>query len=232
MNAKRFYSILAALLVYGLIIGGFIVFGESLDNKVKVLDVIVSCMIATQFVEYAIFPLVNLNNSAHKEIGMMGIHMASLNMCCTLSLALMIAGIAYDVPFKYQLIGQLAILLILILGRIAILHSGEKVEQIHKKETHTLAGKQSLRRSMDDLMDQVQLAKDVEEAERTRLTKIHESLRYITPSAHEEACHFDQQILQSLDNISVMVHDAKVNKHRIGEEIDRLEIFLARRKNY
>ena len=103
MTAKRFYNILAILLGYGLIIGGFLVFGDSLEDKVKILDIIVSCLIFTQFVQFSLFPLINFGDSSHKEVGMMGIHIYVLNFCCIVSIGIMIYGIIYHIPFKFQL---------------------------------------------------------------------------------------------------------------------------------
>ena len=93
MTAKRFYNILAILLGYGLIIGGFLVFGDSLEDKVKILDIIVSCLIFTQFVQFSLFPLINFGDSSHKEVGMMGIHIYVLTFCCIASIVIMVSGV-------------------------------------------------------------------------------------------------------------------------------------------
>ena len=66
MTAKRFYNILAILLGYGLIIGGFLVFGDSLEDKVKILDIIVSCLIFTQFVQFSLVAGVDFVESSHR----------------------------------------------------------------------------------------------------------------------------------------------------------------------
>ena len=71
MNAKSFYNVLAILLGYGLIIASFIIFGESLDTNIKILDIVVSCFIFTQFTQFSLFPMINFSDSAHKEVGMM-----------------------------------------------------------------------------------------------------------------------------------------------------------------
>ena len=78
---KNIYRLLAILLGYGIIIASFIIFGESLDDKIKILDIIVSCLVYTLFIQFLIFPLVNLNKSAHKEVGMMGFQFTLLPVC-------------------------------------------------------------------------------------------------------------------------------------------------------
>lgn len=232
MSIKNIYNTLAILLGYGLIIGGFVVFGESLENRVKILDIVVSCVIFTQFVQFLIFPLINLGKPAHKEVGMMGIHFATLNSCCTLSLILIVCGIIYQIPFKYQLMGHLIILFFLLMGRVATLHSGEKIQQVYEKEQHILSGKLTLRNAMDDFMDEVANVKDLADNDKKRLGEIHEALRFITPSANFEARKFDDQIILSIDELSIMMRNATLNKEKISEEIDHLQRILSRRKKY
>ena len=230
MSAKSFYNTLAILLGYGLIIGGFIVFGESLENKIKILDIVVSCIIYTQFVQFLIFPLINTDKPAHKEVGMMGIHFVTLNSCCTLSLALMICGMIYQMPFKYQLMGHCIVLFILLIGRVATLHSGEKVQQVYEKEQRIISGKLSLKNAMDDFMDEVACVKELAADDKKRLNDIHEAMRYVTPSANPEAVKFDNQIILAIDDLTLLMRNTALNKDKISEQINKLERTLSRRK--
>lgn len=232
MNAKRIYNILAIILGYGLIIGGFIVFGERLETKIKILDIIVLCLIFTQFVQFTLFPLINFGDPAHKEVGMMGIHIAVLISCCTLSLGLMICGIIYELPFKFQLMGQLTILFILLIGRVATLYSGEKVQQIYAKEQKIQEGKVSLRSVMDDFSDYMATIRQLDPVTVAKLNTIRESMRFITPSGNPDAKMFDSQFVQSIDNLKVLMRDTSINKDKILEEVEHLERILARRKKY
>lgn len=53
MSAKNIFHILAILLGYGLIISGFFVLGATLEDNIKLLDIFMSCLIFTQFVEFS-----------------------------------------------------------------------------------------------------------------------------------------------------------------------------------
>lgn len=232
MTAKRFYNILAILLGYGLIIGGFLVFGDSLEDKVKILDIIVSCLIFTQFVQFSLFPLINFGDSSHKEVGMMGIHIYVLNFCCIVSIGIMIYGIIYHIPFKFQLMGQLVVLFILLVGRIATLHAGEKVQQIHRKEQVIMHGKLSLKNVMDNFMDDIAIVKDLDPIAKQKLQNIHESMRFLSPSSNSEALIFDEQFLQSVEDLKILMRNTNLNKEKILEETEHLERILSRRKKY
>ena len=190
MNAKKIYRALAILLGYGLIIACFILFGQSLEKNVRILDIIITCLVFTQFAMFTIFPLVNLNNPVQKEVGMLGIHLVTINIFSLLALGWMICGMLLQIPFKYQLIGQLVILFILFIGRYATFRSGEKVQQIYEKEQNVMEGKVSLRIVMDNLMDYMATVKDLDSSILQRLQSLHEAIRFITPSDSNEAKNF------------------------------------------
>ena len=232
MSVKSIYSLLAILLGYCLIIGGFIVFGGNVETRIIILDIIVSCLIFTQFVLFALFPLVNLGNPDHREVGMIGIHIVALYICCTLSLGLMICGIIYEIPFKFQLMGQLIILFILLVGRVATLHSGEKVQQIYAKEQKKQEGRASLQLLMDDFSDYIATIHQLDPEIVTKLEKIHESIRFITLSENIETKKFERQIFQSVNDLMVLMRNTTLNKEEIFEEVEHLERLLARRKKY
>lgn len=232
MTAKRFYNILAILLGYGLIIGGFLVFGESLYNKVKILDIIVSCLIFTQFVQFSLFPLINLSESSHKEVGMIGIHLYVLNFCCIVSIGIMLYGILYHIPFKLQLMGQLVVFFIMLVGRVTTLHAGEKVQQIHRKEQVMMSGKLSLKNVMDDFMNDIAILKDLDPIAKQKLQNIHESIRYLSPSSKREAIRFDEQFSQTIEYLKILMRNNNLNRGKILEETEHLERILSRRKNY
>lgn len=232
MTAKRFYNILAILLGYGLIIGGFLVFGESLENRVKILDIIVSCLIFTQFVQFSLFPLINFGDSSHKEVGMIGILLYVLIFCCIMSIGIMLYGIIYHISFKFQLMGQLVVLFILLVGRVATLHAGKKVQQIHRKEQVIMHGKLSLKSVMDDFMDDIAIVKDLDPIAKQKLQNIHESMRFLSPSSNSEALRFDEQFSQSVEDLKILMRNTNLNKENILEETEHLERILSRRKEY
>lgn len=232
MNARKIYSALAIILGYGLIITGFVLFGQSIEQHVRVLDIVVTCLVFTQFALFTVFPLINLSKPAQKEVGMLGIHLATINIFSILALGWMVCGLLFSIPFKYQLIGQLLVIFILFIGRLATFRSGEKVQQIYEKEQKIMEGKLSLRFLMDDFMDYVAGVKDLDPMVVQRLQAVHESMRFITPSAKAEAKNFDRQFAQLLEDLKVLMRNTTMNRGRIEEEVGHLERVLERRKKY
>ena len=232
MGAKKIYTILGIFLGYGLIIGGFTILGESLECEVKILDIVVSCIVLTQFVQFLLFPLVNLDKPAHKEVGMMGIHMFALSVYCLFSMAFIVWSIVNQIQFKYQLMGHLALFLILIMGRVATLHSGVKVQQIYEKEQIIVGGKMVLQNVMNDLMDEVPASQQIDESIKCRILSLCDSCRYLSPTSNADAKNLEYQFVQSVKNLKVLMKNTTLNKEKIFEEIDNLERILSRRKRY
>lgn len=232
MNANIVYRIFSILLGIGLIIGGFIAYGESLETNVLILDVVASCIVYAQFVELLVFPMIRTSRPGHREVGMMGVHYLTITLCAIISLTLVGYGIAYKVEFRHQLMGQLAVLLVLVLGRVSTLTGGEKVKQVYEREQDKMVGKKSLKAAMDEFMLELVYVKEFDKTQRVRLQKLQEDIGYITPSIEYDARRAEDQMTKSLDELKVLLQNAKLNKTKIEEAIIHLEVALSRRKKF
>jgi hypothetical protein len=232
MSIKNIYNLLALLLAYGLIIGGFIVLGASLEERVKILDIVASCLIFTQFAQIFVLPMINMSRTGHREVGMMGIHYYFVGLCCVLSVAVMIFGILQDVEFKYQLVCQLVVLFLLLVGRVSVLRAGEKVQQVYEMEENAMSGKKNLRAVMDDFMDYVATIGELDPTVKSRLSDIQESLRFVTPSSNPDAKNLECQFSQIVEDLKMLMRDTTMNGERITDETEHLARILLRRKKY
>lgn len=232
MSIKNIYNLLTLLLAYCLIIGGFIVFGASLEERVMILDIVASCLIFTHIAQIFVLPMIKMNKSGHREVGMMGVHYYFVGLCCVLSVAVMIFGIVQEVKFKYQLICQLVVLFLLLVGRVSALRAGEKVQQVYEREENTISGKINLRAAMDDFMDYASTVDELAPTVKSKLSNIQESLRFVTPSSNPEAKNLEYQFCQIVEDLKVLMKDITMNGEKITEETEHLARILLRRKKY
>ena len=232
MNAKTIYKILAHLLGYGLIIGGFIIFGDAIETKTRVMDIIISCLIYTQLVEFTIFPMVNLGQKAHKEVGMMGLHYSAIYLYSVLAIGIMVAGVCLDLQFKYQLMMQLVALFVLLIGRAVTLHTGDRVQRIHDKEQGGVESKDQIISAMEDFMDRVGDTTDLNPSALQSLQSIKESLRFLTPSSSAEAKALESSFCQKLADIEVLLRNTSLNAEQISSEVRHLQQILNKRKKF
>lgn len=229
---KLFYKLLAILLGYGLIVASFIVFGSSLSDNVRILDIVVSCVIFTQAVEFLFVPLVNTKDEAQKEVGMMGIHIMFVNAYILLSIGFMLAGMYWNLSFTSQLLMQLGALFVLILGRVFTLHSGDKVKNVYHQEKEKLDSKRQLQRAMDDVMDALMHNVLNDMALKDRLQELSDNVRFVSPSTDIEAQHLDKQFTSTAADLVVMLRNVDSNKDRITETVGQLEYLLTKRRKY
>ena len=232
MNAKTIYKILAHLLGYGLIIGGFIIFGDAIETKTRVMDIIISCLIYTQLVEFTIFPMVNLGQKAHKEVGMMGLHYSAIYLYSVLAIGIMVAGVCLDLQFKYQLMMQLVALFVLLIGRAVTLHTGDRLQRIHDKEQCGAESKDQIISAMEDFMDRVGDTTDLNPSALQSLQSIIESLRFLTPSSSAEAKALESSFCQKLADIEVLLRNTSLNAEQISSEVRHLQQILNKRKKF
>lgn len=229
---KTFYKILAILIGYSLIVSSFILLFTWLPDDIRILDIVVTSIIFTQLVEFLFFPLIDLEKKAHKEVGMMGIHLAAINTYAGVAIVIMAVGMIWELSFTWQLLLQLGALLILIIGRVATLHSGEKVEAVYEKEQALKGGKQQLKAAAESMRDAIVRSSELTPALASRITQMAEDVRYVAPSTNAEAMNLELQFSRLASDLEVMLRQSPLNNEQIEQAIGQLEYILAKRKKY
>ena len=229
---KTFYKILTVLIGYSLIVSSFILLFTWLPDDIRILDIVVTSIIFTQLVEFLFFPLIDLEKKAHKEVGMMGIHLAAINTYAGVAIVIMAVGMIWELSFTWQLLLQLGALLILIIGRVATLHSGEKVEAVYHQEQVLRGGKQQLKAAAESMMDAIARSSELTPALASRITQMAEDVRYVAPSTNAEAMNLELQFSRLASDLEVMLRQSPLNNEQIEQAIGQLEYILAKRKKY
>ena len=120
----------------------------------------------------------------------------------------------------------------MLVGRVATLHVGEKIQQIHCKEQVIMSRKLSLKNIMDDFMNDLAILKDLDPIAKQKLQNIQESMRFLSPSSKREAIRFDEQFSLTIEYLKILMRDNNLNREKIIEETEHLERILSRRKKY
>ena len=229
---KTFYKILTVLIGYGLIVASFILLFTWLPDDIRILDIVVTSIIYTQLVEFLFFPLIDLEKKAHKEVGMMGIHLAAINTYAGVAIVIMAVGMIWELSFTWQLLLQLGALLILIIGRVATLHSGEKVEAVYHQEQVLRGGKQQLKAAAESMMDAIVRSSELSPVLVSRIRQMAEDVRYVSPSTDAEALNLELQFTRLSSDLEVVLRQSPQNNDQIAETVGQLEYILAKRKKY
>lgn len=232
-NAILFFKLFVTLLGYGLIIGGFIVFGESIPEDVRYLDMVVTCLLYTQLPLLFFFPLINYKDESHKEVGSMGIQMYGFALYTIAAILVIILGLVFEWSFKIQLFIQIGIFFLLILSILASLFASSKVSDRHQVESKMVRDRAMFKMKIAELMDEVVVAGNaIPLSIRQSLEAINDTATYLVPSSKPEASMLEDKCTDLIDEITVLLRNVDLNQEQIAEKIKRLELTLSKRKNY
>lgn len=232
MSAKRFYHVLAVLLGYALIIGGFAVFGIALDRDVRLLDVVVACVVFTQAVLMSAFPFINVGRRAHREVGMMGAHYVAVSLYSVVAVGVIVAGVVLTLPFAWQLMAQGGALFLLIVARVVVLHAGDTVERVAGREESLSAAKESVMSRIENLALAAMRARGVDPAIIARVESVKDDVRFLCPSLNAEARQADASIVALADEAAALLRSPELNRERIAEALTEIEMLVSQRKKY
>ena len=207
MNAKLFYKILILFLGFLLITGFFIFLFPDMDNRAKVLNLISSYLLYANLSLFLFFPLIG-HDEAKKEAGMIGIHLTATVLCTIASIGVMVVGFIYSLPFRIQLLLQLAVLLLLVLGRFYTLHAGEKVENVYCNEKNLYVGKEMILKEADMLLSAVRLSHDMNADDMKRIRQMCEDVRFLSPVDSKEAQDANIKIASLMRRMKTMIGSA------------------------
>lgn len=227
---KDFLRIATFVLGYGLIIGGFILLGgDTLEQRILVLDIVAACAVFTLVSQYLIVPFIDTRDRQGRGVGMLGLNLFFLNVCAVASILIIIGGIVGEWQFKYQLMAQIAVLLVLCLGGFLTLHAGDKVAQVHQSEQRVMAGKASMRDAAAQLLNAAEMAGGVDAAIIARLRQLSDDTRYLSPSANTQAMNLEDVFCQTADQTADLLVQPEGAQQAL-QLIARLERTLQQRK--
>ena len=84
---------------------------------------------------------------------------------------------------------------------------------------------------MTDLMDAVSLSGALNEGLANRLKELQDNVRFIAPSASSEALRMEGQIIETAQEIEVLLRDVELNADKLEEDVAQMERLFARRKS-
>ena len=202
-----------------------------IPTRVRILDIGVLSIIIWM-IGYDFFrPLVNLVVKNPPEIGSLGIRWYGQYLYLMTAVGFGIAGVAFDIPFVYQLLGQVAILGILLLTYYFAIHAANKVTQAAKEEERLLAGRQLMHTAVRQIQDEIAVSSNLPEYFRTQISQINESMRFISPCGNADAVSYEKQFAEIAQRIVIAMSDFNMNEEAIKKDLLRLQRVLENRKN-
>lgn len=228
---KTILSAFILIFAEALIIAIMLLIPYPIPTRVRILDICVLSVILWM-IGYDLFrPLVNLAVKNPPEIGSLGIRWYGQYLYLLVAIGFGIAGIAADIPFVYQLLGQIVILGMLLLTYYFAMHAASKVTQVAEEEDRLLAGRQLMRTAIQQVQDEIAVSTDLPEYFRAQISQINESMRFISPCGSAEAVSYEKQFAEIAQRIVIAMSNFNMNEEAIKKDLLRMQRVLENRKN-
>lgn len=231
MNTRRIFSVILLLAGELLIIFCFLNFGKNLDSKIVTLDIIVSTIIYSLFFVDLLYPILDLKDKSQKVVGSLGLRWFFSTLYILSAISLMVIFIwkwPLDISSQYLIHGILFFLLIL--GLFFVINSSHKVEQIFIEETQDRSRLEELKKATREVQLKLDKMKDIREDINTRLSVLHENIRFLAPSNNRDAYELETDFLNEMKAVRDCLFSIPLNYDKILENIQNCERTYKERK--
>ena len=232
MDTKKILSFIALLGGEAIIIAAFLLFRGSLATDILVLNIVVSSVIYGLLFLDILVPWINLNDKQGKKVGSLGVRWLFTWLYAIAAIAVMLVGnLACEWSFALQIIIHCVLLFFLILGLVASLHSGDKVQEVYQQETFNRNGINEMKTAIRDLKDKMNDLPNLPEYFIRKINTLEDSLRFISPTENAEAHGLEQQFIRVINDIAFAISNYSMNEEAIGSNLKKAERIYQIRKS-
>jgi small-conductance mechanosensitive channel len=232
MDTKKILSFIALLGGEAIIIAAFILFHGSLATDILMLNIVVSSVIYGLFFLDILVPWINLNDKPGKKVGSLGVRWIFTWLFAIAAIAVMLVGnLAFEWSFALQIIIHCVLIFFLVLGLVASLHSGGKVQEVYQQETFNRSSINEMKTVMRNLKDKMSDLSELPEYFINKIDMLEDSLRFISPTENAEAHALEQQFIHVINDIAFAISNFSMNEEVIGSNLKKAERIYQSRKN-
>lgn len=232
-------SILLGVFGQALIIAGFLLFCGKTPTNILWLDITVTSVVfwllATTF---GLRPI-DMADRSQRQVGGLGLRWYTTIMYSVLAIGLMafcgiyaLCGNGY-IAFKWQLMGQLGLLFLFLLGMLSSMHAAQKTGEVFRQEHRALRGKEEIQYTFSDLSYRADSNPEIPSWVRQALSQLTEEVRYLTPSSNFHAIELDDSIFEIANRLrGALTGPYEMNRQEIEQLLPELQRNFSRRKQF
>ncbi len=195
------------------------------DPAVWALDLVVACIAAAAAV-YSFSAVMGSNEEVAANVAGMGVHIWVTGVYIVLAIAVGLIGFSVPVDFKWQLLIQLALLVMLASGIFGGHMANQRLNGVEVRSQLNHAARESLVFKSQQL--KVAVIALTDEDLRSRINKLCDRIGFITPSHSPMAVNIENQISLCLDTIEQLVN-AREPAENVIQQLNRAELLLKQR---
>lgn len=229
------YSLLLGIFGQGIIIAGFLLFRGSCPDNILWLNITVTSIVFWLLgCSFGLEPI-SLSDRSQKQAGGLGIRWFSALTYAVCAMGFMIGCAVYGygaegVPFKWQLIIQVALLFFLLMGFVSSSAATAKTGEIYQKEQNHKQGKADLKATFSNLTYTADSSRELPADVRSRLHRLSEETRFLSPSSSREAEMIDGRLVQLASALRPILFNPGMNTTEIEDLLCQIEVEFHRRK--
>lgn len=228
---KNIFAALVLVIAEALIITAMLLIPYPIPTRIRILDICVLSVLLLM-IGYDLFrPLVNLALKNPPEIGSLGIRWYGQCLYILISIGFAVAGVVWNIPFVYQLFGQVLLFGFLFCNYYFAAHAANKVTQVAQEEDSLLNGRQMMRDAITQIQDEIAISSGLPEYFRVSIADLEDRLRYISPCGSREAIAYEKQFVDLAQKIVIEMSNFEMNEESIKKDILRLQRIIENRKN-
>jgi hypothetical protein len=149
-----------------------------------------------------------------------------------MALGLMFWGVAHDLPFRLQLIGQMGLLFLAMTAAAIAWLSSAHAEDVNEEEQATQCGLEALKAAISQCETELSARAPNRNREHQLLLKLKEDTRYLSPSGDPSAISAERQMITLVDDIRLRLEDAvtPLTPSPLEDQFEQCAALMALRK--
>lgn len=195
------------------------------------LDFAVVCGIYT--INFPLFALWRTGSGTFTErIPLLSVFLFADPIYCLLALGIIYRGFVYQTPFRFQLVGQLALFFVACVVATVGWYGSEHVHSVAVEEESLKSSLQGLKSAIAKCEVSLTGLDSEWERPRLRIVKIKEEARYLSPSSDPSLIGFEDELVSAVNEITRLTgtHNATDMNSQIPPLLDRCEAMMSLRR--
>jgi hypothetical protein len=202
MSAKKMLPILLLFLGESLIIVFFILFCNSKQQDITILEIVVSSIIYFLFFINLLTPWIDFSDVSQKKVGAIGFYWFVTFIYSILTIGGLIYFNSYDFrPFSTQLFYYCVLVLFLLIGLFLSFSSSDKVSEIYFDEKIRRDQIMNLNKAIQDLKRSLVNMNSIPQSFLTRIDELQENIRFLSPCNNDTATDLEISLLNQINNL-------------------------------
>lgn len=231
MKTKSVMTWLLAIAGEALIVAAFLMFfSDLLPSDVLVLDVFVASVVYWLFFIDLIKPWTPENDPSQKRASSLGVRWFFTIVYDIAAIAAMIYFAVALLPFKIQLLVQLALLLFVSLGLLLASRTAARTQKVWQDEQQQRAGREDMKKVLQELKNAAEMS-GTPQSVVDEIASLCDEVRYISPANTNEAADLEYQFVDSARQIQFAFREYNMNKDAIANQLAKCKRILQQRKS-